>query len=141
MNNKGLIVLCIMAIVALVGWLAALSGRETFEDLTKEIKFLKSENARLESLLKAAEGRCLSYINGTSKEPSTVEAVAALTAKCRRNANCEECKRKSKQLAIFCNRGRQELPEAFPFAMIQSPDETIGNEVKNKVKEYLEVQS
>lgn len=141
MNNKGMIVLCIMAIVALVGWLAALSGRETIEDLTKEIKFLRSENARLESLLKASEARCLSYVNGASKEPSTAEAVAALTAKCRRYANCEECERKNKQLAMFCEHGRQELPEAFPFAMMQSPDESFGNEVKDKVREYMEVQS
>lgn len=77
MNNKEMIVLCVFALIALVGWLAALAGRETIEDLAKEIRFLRSENVRLESLLKASEARCLSYTNGASKEPSTVEAIAA----------------------------------------------------------------
>lgn len=141
MNNKGLIVLCIMAIVALVGWLAALSGRETFEDLTKEIKFLKSENARLESLLKASEARCLSYTNGASKEPTVTEAVAALTAKCRRMKTCAECHGKNDPVETFCDYGRQALPEAFPRAMAQSGDGSIGNEIEAKVKEYMEAHS
>jgi mono/diheme cytochrome c family protein len=127
MNNKGMIVLCIMAIVALVGWLAALSGREPIEDLTKEIKFLRSENARLE---KAAR-----------KEPSTVEAVAALTAKCRRMKTCAECHGKNDPVETFCDYGRQALPEAFPWAMAQSGDGSIGNEIEAKVKEYMEAQS
>jgi len=141
MNSKGMIVLCIVAIVALVGWLAALAGREMIEDMTKEIKFLRSENARLESLLKASEGRCLSYINGASKEPSTVEAVAALTAKCRRMKTCAECHGKSDPVETFCDYGRQALPEAFPRAMAQSGDGSIGNEIEAKVKAYMEVQS
>ena len=127
MNSKGMIVLCIVAIVALVGWLAALAGRETIEDMAKEIKFLRSENARLE---KAA-----------SKEPSTVEAVAALTAKCRRMKTCSECHGKSEPIETFCDYGRQTLPESFPYGMAQSGDGSIGNEIETKVKAYMEAQS
>ena len=126
MNNKGMIVLCIVAIVALVGWLAALAGRETIEDMAKEIKFLRSENARLEKVTR-------------EKEPSTAEAVAALTAKCRRHKTCMECERENEPVAVFCNHGRQALPEDFPRAMADA--DSIGVKIENKVKAYMEAQS
>ena len=127
MNNKGLIVLCIVAIVALVGWLAALSGRETIEDLTKEIKFLKSENARFE---KAA-----------SKEPSTVEAVASLAAKCRRAETCDDC---GKDMPAFCRCSGGRSPDCFIGSLKDNPGkdaQELGAAVEKKVKEYMEAQS
>lgn len=99
MTNKGMIIVCIVAIIALVGWLAALYEREQLEETAGENDFLKAENARLETLLKASE---------ENTEPSTVEAFAALAAKCRRCRDqstnvwqgcCEKCET---ALSVYC---------------------------------------
>ena len=141
MNNKEMIVLCVFALIALVGWLAALAGRETIEDLAKEIRFLRSENVRLESLLKASEARCLSYTNGASKEPSTVEALAALQAKCRRAVTCDDC---GKDLPLFCGCPGGHWPETYAADLAEYPHEgaqELSAAIAAKVKEYMEVNS
>lgn len=103
------------------------AARKQIAELKQESRFLKSENARLE---KAAK-----------KEPSTVEAVAALIVRC---ADCDECSRNKKDLFVFCRSCLYKSPSSWLYNLKGSPGkdaQELGAAVDAKVTEYMEAQS
>lgn len=117
----------VLATIAWAGFAGVQSAR--IEKLNKENRLLKSENTRLEK--------------ATRKEPTTVEAVAALVAKCKRNEgdSCESCVdpylRRFCISCVKCNNafGMHKVPAAISN-YAGYPEEMVL-EIDKKTDEYL----
>lgn len=119
----------VLATIAWAGFAGVQSAR--IEKLNKENRLLKSENTRLEK--------------ATRKEPTTVEAVAALVAKCKRNdgETCETCvEPELKMFCIHCIKGDNafglhEVPAAIACAGFDGYPKKTALEIDKQVGKYL----
>ena len=122
-------ILNIILYLAIVGLTIILwSITRNNEEQTDEILRLTSENRRLEKAAKAA-----------NKEPSVVEALAALQAKCRRTRYAQKCPDECERcLRLYCSESTT-LPCNIADSVLNYQDGAeISKAIEQKTNEYRE---
>ena len=105
-----------------IGWIGIIDA------LQDEIKSLKAENARLKKEAK--------------KEPSTVEALSALQAKCRRTRYAQKCPYECERcLRLYCSESTTLPCNIADSVLNYQGGVEISKAIEQKTNEYKEANS